>query len=196
MTRLLAPQRIVRGIMSWEKIQLDNGTVLLPIPGMPNDDYAAGSDGKIYTCKKYGTKDGLVDWRPLVPQVKDKGYENVTICHHNHKITRTVHRLVCLAFHGVPESAPLEVRHLDGVPSNNKPDNLKWGTRSENWQDRYIHGTASAGEKHWRSTMTNEDRNRIRWVLSKGICSQSQMATAMGVTQREIFNIVHAKSDF
>lgn len=50
------------------------------------------------------------------------------------------HRLVALAFHGEPpEGCPL-VRHLDGNPDNNKPENLAWGTYSENEADKKTHG--------------------------------------------------------
>ena len=46
--------------------------------------------------------------------------------------TYKVHRLVCEAFHGPqPPDKPI-VMHLDEDPTNNRPENLKWGTRKEN----------------------------------------------------------------
>jgi hypothetical protein len=51
---------------------------------------------------------------------------------------RTVHVLVCEAFHG-PRPEGLEVRHLDGVKTNVAASNLKWGTRLENIQDALAH---------------------------------------------------------
>ena len=51
-----------------------------------------------------------------------------------------VHRLVLEAFVGpCPEGQ--EARHLDGDRLNNALENLAWGTRSENAQDRTVHGT-------------------------------------------------------
>ena len=51
-----------------------------------------------------------------------------------------VHRLICLAFHGDPPFEGALVRHLDGNPQNNTPENLAWGTLLENasdyWQDQ------------------------------------------------------------
>jgi hypothetical protein len=35
----------------------------------------------------------------------------------------------------------LEVRHLNGVPNDNRFENLLYGTRSENGKDRLLHGT-------------------------------------------------------
>lgn len=49
-----------------------------------------------------------------------------------------VHRLICEAFHGTcPPDRP-EVDHLDRNPSNNKPENLRWCTRSENMRNRAV----------------------------------------------------------
>lgn len=48
------------------------------------------------------------------------------------KKTFKVHQLVCEAFYG-PKPTPLHiVLHLDEDPSNNRPENLRWGTRKEN----------------------------------------------------------------
>ncbi len=45
-----------------------------------------------------------------------------------------VHRLVALAFHGLPQlsNERIVVGHLDDDPGNNRPENLKWMTQREN----------------------------------------------------------------
>lgn len=43
-----------------------------------------------------------------------------------------VHRAVCEAFHGLAPSLTHIVLHLDEDAHNNRPENLKWGTRKEN----------------------------------------------------------------
>jgi hypothetical protein len=43
-----------------------------------------------------------------------------------------VHRLVCEAFHGPPPFPKAVVIHLDEDATNNRPENLKWGTQKEN----------------------------------------------------------------
>jgi HNH endonuclease len=52
--------------------------------------------------------------------------------------SRTVHSLVMEAFVG-PRPDGLEVRHLDGVPSNNALPNRECVTRSRNIQDMKWH---------------------------------------------------------
>ena len=43
-----------------------------------------------------------------------------------------IHRAVCEAFHGpAPEGKPI-VLHLDEDATNNRPENLRWGTQKEN----------------------------------------------------------------
>lgn len=46
----------------------------------------------------------------------------------NYKIAR----LVCEAFHGPPTEGRTDCMHLDENPRNNRPENLRWGTRKEN----------------------------------------------------------------
>ena len=43
-----------------------------------------------------------------------------------------IHRLVCEAFHGSPPSSKHIVMHLNEEPTDNRAENLKWGTRKEN----------------------------------------------------------------
>lgn len=43
-----------------------------------------------------------------------------------------VHRLVCEAFHGPPPFPRAVVIHKDECGTNNRPENLKWGTQKEN----------------------------------------------------------------
>lgn len=45
--------------------------------------------------------------------------------------TRKVARLVCEAFNGSPKENEV-CMHLDEDSSNNRPENLKWGTQKEN----------------------------------------------------------------
>lgn len=62
--------------------------------------------------------------------------------------TLLVHRLVMDAFVG-PCPDGLEVRHLDGDPSNNRLSNLQYGTRPENQLDAVRHGThVNASKTH------------------------------------------------
>jgi hypothetical protein len=47
--------------------------------------------------------------------------------------------LVLLSFVGAPAPAQ-ECRHLNGIPADNRLENLCWGSRSENIKDKTAHG--------------------------------------------------------
>lgn len=174
------------------EIRTTNGVLLLPIPISPNDDYMAGEDGHIYSRTRYkgfGRKE-LTDWYPLAGHKTSKGYRSVSLCHENVKVTKNVHRLICIAFHGMPESNSLQVRHMDGNPENNAPSNLSWGTQEENWSDRRAHGTATVGEKHHAAKLTDAERGHLIWAISKGLCRQGHAARILGMSQSSIQAIV------
>lgn len=176
-------------------MRIKNGVMLKPIPVSPNDDYMAGDDGRIYSRTKYagfGVK-AYVDWYPLVGHLGKKGYFHISLCHKNQKVTKSVHRLVCMAFHGMPNPPTLQVRHIDGKPQNCKPSNLKWGTQRDQWRDARGHGTSHEGERHWASKFTNAERDHLRWAIKKGLCSQRFAALVLRVTQASIYGIVHTK---
>lgn len=64
------------------------------------------------------------------------------------KFYKRIHRLICEAFHGLPQDTNLEVRHLDANRANNKPSNLAWGSRRDNINDCISIGNTLKGEKH------------------------------------------------
>lgn len=173
-------------------ITLASGVQLLPIQVSPNSDYMAGSDGQIYSRTRYKGfgKKVYVDWYPLKGSRTKKGYRSVSLCHENKRVTKNVHRLICMAFHGEPEKATMQVRHLDGNPENNIPSNLEWGTQYENWEDRKAHGRVDYGENHHAAKLTDMEREHLRWAITKGLCSIKQAARMLNISSSAISEIV------
>ena len=78
-----------------------------------------------------------------------------------------VHRLVTMAFHGMPPSSLHEAAHWNGQSKDNRPDNLRWATPLENNHDMDRHGTRiiapkPKGEAHHKAKLTNKDVKFIR----------------------------------
>lgn len=84
------------------------------------------------------SNDGRVRRGPYILKgfLDDKGYPAV----HFGGDMKRIHRLVAAAFLG-PRPDGTEVRHLNGVRADSRPENLAYGTRAENMQDALTHGT-------------------------------------------------------
>jgi hypothetical protein len=107
------------------------------------DLYEASSHGRIRSLTRTGIrKDGsklVSTGRILKPYYSKKNYLVVSLSRNGTAQRVPVHRVVCRTFHGEPLPGQ-EVRHLNGDDRDNRPENLKWGTRAENIQDVIKHG--------------------------------------------------------
>jgi hypothetical protein len=181
------------------KILDDNGydwawafVIFRDIPGHPG--YAAGSDGSIWGCKKGGRGGMHVDrWHRMTPRVAvADGYLVVQLSLTPDKQTRRkVHYLVGLAFNG-PRPPGLHCRHLDGHAHNNRADNLRWGTRSENMQDAIRHGTFVFGDRHPNVKLSDANVVEVMKLWALG-WSQGKIGARFGVDQKLISLIVRGK---
>lgn len=107
-----------------------------------------------------------------------------------------VHTYVCEAFHGPRPSPDHVVRHLNGNNTDNRAENLAWGTKTENQADRVLHGTDARGDKSPNAVISNAQAKEIREIYFKRDkkISQRQLATQYGVSQKSIFNILNNRT--
>lgn len=119
-----------------------------------------GAEGvyRISSCGRVMSVARRVAWRGTTRVQSDRimsqhqngvsGHMSVHLRFDGKSITRTVHSLVLEAFVG-PRPDGMEGCHWDDDPSNNRVENLRWGTRSDNMNDRVrngIHNHASRDE--------------------------------------------------
>lgn len=69
--------------------------------------------------------------RTIILRKNDKNY------------TFAAHRLVAITFLGMPPEGKSIIRHLNGIPCDNRIENLAWGTPKENGEDRHKHTESS-----------------------------------------------------
>jgi hypothetical protein len=67
----------------------------------------------------------------LSPKTSANGYAAVNLWRDNKGTTVDVHRLVCAAFNGAAPRG-MDVNHINGCRTDNRPNNLEWVTRREN----------------------------------------------------------------
>lgn len=90
----------------------------------------------------------------------------------------SVHRLVCIAFHGQAPSPEHTVDHKDGNRKNNRADNLHWVVPSFQMENRKV------GHQLRRADYTPVEANVAgQWILFD---SQTLCAQQLGLTARSI----------
>lgn len=136
------------------------------IPGFP-EHYEVSDDGQVRTWLVRGSKKVSDNPTAMVGWFMH-GYPAVLLrdVHGKRKCVR-VHQAVLLAFVG-PCPPGQEARHLDGSRTNNRLDNLKWGTPKENSDDKREHGTMVTGEQTVTAKLQASDVVAIRALLRRG----------------------------
>jgi hypothetical protein len=101
--------------------------------------------------------------RVLAGRVNEGGYRRIGLYENGQRFDRYVHVLVLEAHIGPRPGSHREFQalHWNGKPLDNRIENLRWGTVSENYDDQREHGTAAVGERHGRSQLTDCEREKI-----------------------------------
>lgn len=77
----------------------------------------------------------------LTPHTRQYGHEYVSLFKEGVRKTVAVHRTVCETFWGPPPEDKPWALHWDDNPSNNRPENLRWGDAFDNQKDSVRNGT-------------------------------------------------------
>ena len=89
-----------------------------------NPDYQVSNTGLVRSIKNNKV-------RVLRPTLNNRGYWRVTLTANGIQTYHMVHRLIAPAFIPNPENK-LHVDHINRIKTDNRIENLRWATRSEN----------------------------------------------------------------
>ena len=106
-------------------------------------------------------------------------------------VVRTIHSLVCEAFHG-ERPVGMEAAHRNGVQTDNRSDNLRWATPLENAKDQAVHGTKHIGEQKRNAKLTAEKAIEIRALRAVGT-PYKEIARQMSVAPTTCCNIAKGR---
>jgi len=139
---------------------------------------------------------GFTRWltgKTFKPRPDGEGYPRVCLSKAGKEATRRTHQLVLEAFVG-PKPEGYVTRHLNGIPSDNRVENLCWGTQMQNQADRKLHGTSNEGERGGGSKLTETQVLEIRALYSTGRYTQQVLGDLYGAAQTNISLIVRRKN--
>ena len=107
-------------------------------------------------------------------QIKDKsGYLYVSIKIGNTRPKFSCHRIIGKAF-VVGYKDGLHINHINGVKTDNRPDNLEWVTNEENVSHAWKTGLCNLrGENHPSHKLTQKQVIEIRKALRIGVSAHS-----------------------
>jgi len=148
------------------------------IPGF--EDYSISKYGYIWSWKK---------WKWIKSRLFKNGYMYVGLYKQNRQSWKMVHKLVLETFIGLCPKGK-ESRHLNGNRQDNRLENLCWGTRSENEQDKIKHRTSNRGSDcNGRTKLTPFLVRTIRYFYDTKLISYNELAELFDVSKSCIAHI-------
>ena len=121
----------------------------------------------------------------------DHGYRYIRPAGHGRM--RFIHVLVLEAFVG-PSGEDEWCRHLNGVKTDNRLANLRWGTASENYADSVRHGTAARGIRHPRAKLNEKQVYEIRQMYFGGNITQRALAKEYGLNHSTVQSLLEYRT--
>lgn len=152
--------------------------------------YAFSTDGHAWSCNAGGGR-FRGSWKKMKPAIDKDGYCFVNLYNANGmKRHRVATQVLTLFVSRRPFD--MECRHLNGVPADNRLENLKWGTAAENAQDRVLHGTCpllKRGLEHPATKISDAQVQEIIMRRKRGE-ARASLAAEFGVTHNHITTLV------
>lgn len=165
-------------------LQEKSNVQYLPVPKFPG--YWAGDDGSIWSNKKNG-------FRRLKPYIL-RGYEYIPLRKDNRKHKIRVHKIILECFVGKAPKGMI-TRHLNGIKTDNRLCNLKWGTHKENEADKTIHGTRffPVGERNGSAKIVADQAREVMRLWDEGF-SKKNIASTLEISKGIVSQVVTGAS--
>ena len=157
--------------------------------------YRVGTDGSVWSRYRRGKSSNTSEtWKKIKTTKRCDGYCYVNLSPGRNRFY--VHALILITFVG--ERPPnMDVLYGDGQPTNNRLDNLRYGTRAENCADTKRHGRGNAGEQHYGSKLRALDAAAARTMYARHLGQWSVvkfLARWFNVSSATIYDVVNGKT--
>lgn len=162
----------------------------LPVRGVPFYDYWVSDKGRLWSNISQRFIEGTPNCRT--------GHIDISIICNGKRHHKYLHRMVAEAFIPNPHNYPL-VRHLNDDPSDNRVENLAWGTSLDNVHDCIKNGHFRRFTPDDIELANQKRRTPIKAVhLASGreyeFISQQEASRVLGVNQSDISSVARGKA--
>lgn len=122
--------------------------------------------------------------------INNNGYAIIDLKINKTRRKKTVHGLVAAAFIGKRPDG-FDLNHINGIKTDNRPENLEYLTRSDNMKHAFSIGLRSnVGENSSRAILTENDVQNIRTIYTDGKYTHRSLAKKYGVSKGAITAIL------
>jgi hypothetical protein len=131
--------------------------------------------------------------RIFTPRLDRNGYlaVDIRLLGETHKYS--AHRLILETFVG-PRPDGMVCRHFpDADKTNNRLENIQWGTQEENRADSLIHGTIACGERNGKSVLTKAGTEKAAAMRKSGL-THREIAEKLNVGRSTITALLNGRS--
>jgi hypothetical protein len=97
----------------------------------------------------------------LTPFLDHGGYARVGLFDAPRRTTRSIHRLVAIAFLGQSEDKKAEVDHINRDRADNRLENLKWVTPLENAMNTVIYRQTDDPKVHHKRAQSRQQKSEL-----------------------------------
>ena len=154
--------------------------------------YTADNAGNVWIERPRGSHRRVA----RATKMKD-GYLRMWVHIHGRKAAVLVHRIVAIAWHGMPQDCASEVNHKNGLKSDNRPDNLEWVTPSQNTRHASATGLRTncvrSGELNGRAKLTRAQVDEIAIRRANGE-RLAAIAASFGISLVTVSKIARGKA--
>lgn len=155
-------------------------------------NYYITKNGEVWSNPRSKSKGG---W--LKSRIGRGNYPIVQLCANGKVVCRRVSTLILETFVG-NRPIGMECCHNNGVRADNRLENLRWDTRSNNAKDAVRHKTHRSanqyGERNLNSKLTEQDIRTMIYIHRTDLFSKKEIAGIYKVSRSCIQNIFNGKT--
>ena len=122
--------------------------VIVNVPAGAYEEWRPVPDWEsLYLVSNFGRFRNSRTGHVLAMHYNHGNYAVIGLCRNGKQSPFAAHRLVLRAFGGEPPMADMHVCHVNGDRTDNRPENMYWGTPVDNADDMRRHNTHRNGRK-------------------------------------------------